>query len=325
MADGSLSGRSLPGRALSGRALSGRAFSGRGKDLFVNDSADLVRLRLDIAYDGTGFSGWATQPGRRTVQTEIETALRTLFRSPELRLVVAGRTDAGVHAVGQVAHCDVAAARWASISNAPSGKSGSRATGLPDRGLRRLRGLLAPDITVFGLQPAPAGFDARFSAIWRRYRYRITDADWGADPLRRYDTAVWRHSLDAVGMAAAAAGLLGLNDFAAFCRRREGATTVRILQELSVVRSAELIEITVRADAFCHSMVRSLVGALAAVGDGTEDRSWPASLLALAMRADAVTVAPARGLTLLEVGYPADDQLAARAREARAVRQPISQ
>jgi tRNA pseudouridine38-40 synthase len=291
----------------------------------VADSGQVVRLRLDLAYDGTAFSGWAAQPGRRTVETELETALRTLFRAPELRLVVAGRTDAGVHAIGQVAHCDVPAARWATITNAPSGANGSRAVGLPDRGLRRLRGLLPPDITVFRLHPAPAGFDARFAAIWRRYRYRITDADWGADPLRRYDTAVWRHSLDADAMASAAQALLGLNDFAAYCRRREGATTVRILQELSVVRAAELIEITVRADAFCHSMVRSLVGALAAVGDGTEDPSWPASLLTLSMRADAVTVAPARGLTLLEVGYPADDQLAVRAREARSVRQPISQ
>ena len=117
--------------------------------------------------------------------------------------------------------------------------------------------------------------------------------------------------------------LLGLNDYAAFCRRREGASTVRRIQQLAVSRTGDLVEIQVQADAFCHSMVRSLVGALAAVGDGSRDDDWPHRLLSLGRRSDEVVVAPAHGLTLLAVGYPADAGLAARAAETRAVRRLV--
>jgi tRNA pseudouridine38-40 synthase len=268
-----------------------------------------VRLRLDLAYDGTAFSGWASQPGRRTVQGVVEAALQTLLRMPELRLVVAGRTDAGVHATGQVAHCDVPD----STEVAPSDLSDA---------VRRLAGLLPGDVRVRSLSSAPTGFDARFSALWRRYRYRISDAPYGAEPLERRDTVAWRRSLDEQRMQRAAEALLGLHEFAAFCRRRDGASTIRTLQQLDVRRTVHRLEIDVRADAFCHSMVRSLVGALAAVGEGGRPVDWPASLLGGARRSDHVVVAPAHGLTLVEVGYPADAALADRARQARAVRQP---
>lgn len=265
----------------------------------------LVRLRLDLGYDGTEFFGWALQPGLRTVQAVLEQALATLFRVPRVPVVVAGRTDAGVHAAAQVVHVDVDAQRWQ--REAP-------------RIVRRLGGLLPPDVRVYSVVVAHPDFDARFAALWRRYRYRITDADAGADPLRRLDTAAWRRHLDADRMRAAADLLLGLNDFAAYCRRREGASTVRELQYLDVVRQGHLIQIDVRADAFCHSMVRSLVGALAAVGDGSQDVPWPASLLSRSLRSDMVVVAQAKGLTLIEVGYPPDSELAMRAAQSRTVR-----
>jgi tRNA pseudouridine38-40 synthase len=180
--------------------------------------------------------------------------------------------------------------------------------------------LLPADVRVFDIAVAPTGFDARFSAMWRRYRYRITDADFGAEPLRRHDTVAWRRSLDATAMHQAAQGLLGLHDFAAFCKRREGATTVRQLQRLDVVRDGDLIEVIVQADAFCRAMVRSLVGALAEIGDGRRTGDWPASLLTLGLRSDAISVAPAHGLTLVQVHYPAESELAERAVQTRGLR-----
>lgn len=272
---------------------------------FPTQGSGLVRLRLDLGYDGTDFAGWAAQPGLRTVQAVLEEALSTLFGVDRVPVVVAGRTDAGVHATGQVSHCDVAAASWQLHR---------------DRIVRRLAGLLPPDVRVHAVAPVTPAFDARFAAIWRRYRYRISDAEFGAPALRRLDTVGWKHRLDAEAMHRAAQLLVGLHDYAAFCRRRPGASTVRQLQQLDVQRTGDLIEITVQADAFCHSMVRSLVGALAAVGDGSRNLDWPHQLLGLGHRSDHVAVAPARGLTLLAVGYPEESGLAARTAVTRAVR-----
>jgi len=227
----------------------------------------------------------------------VEAALSMIFRVPSAPLTVAGRTDAGVHASGQVAHLDVPGAGWAELG--PSL-------------LRRLSGVLPADVRVTAVEAVPSAFDARFSALWRRYVYRASDHPAGVDPLRRHDTLAWARPLDVAAMAGAAQQLLGERDFAAFCRRREGATSIRTLQALDVERTAAGIEWRVQADAFCYSMVRSLVGALLAVGDGRHDPSWPASKLALTVRADDVPVAPAHGLTLVEVGYPPADELAAR-------------
>ena len=260
-----------------------------------------VRIRLDISYDGTSFSGWAAQPGRRTVQASLEEALARVLRR-SAALTVAGRTDAGVHAMGQVAHVDLPGPVWAEVS---------------DSLVRRLAGVLPPDVRVRSVAPSAAGFDARFSAVWRRYAYRISDARWGADPLRRRDTASSPRSLDDMAMSAAAQRLLGEHDFAAFCRRRVGATTIRELQRLDVSRDGDVITVTARADAFCHSMVRSLVGALWAVGEGRKDAAWPSSLLTCRERVSGVAVAPAHGLTLLDVGYPPDQELATRADQTR--------
>jgi tRNA pseudouridine38-40 synthase len=264
-----------------------------------------VRIRLDLSYDGSGFHGWAKQAGgRRTVQGEIEDALRTVTRSTETyELTVAGRTDAGVHARGQVAHVDLPLEVWGEHR----GKL-----------LKRLAGRLPKDVRVWALREAPSGFDARFSAVWRRYAYRVTDNPGGVDPLLRGHVLWHDWPLDVDAMNEAARALLGEHDFAAYCKRREGATTIRTLQELSLARGDDgIITATVRADAFCHNMVRSLIGALLFVGDGHRPPEWPGKVLAAGVRDSAVHVVRPHGLTLEEVGYPADELLAERNKAAR--------
>jgi tRNA pseudouridine38-40 synthase len=279
-----------------------------------------VRLRLDLSYDGTGFAGWATQPGLRTVQGTLEAALGTVLRTEPPRLTVAGRTDAGVHARGQVAHVDVEPQAW----DAVRGRLDDPALAL----VRRLAGVLPPDVVVHRVAPAAEGFDARFSATFRRYAYRIADEPVLVDPLRRSHVVRHRLPLDADRMARAAEPLVGHHDFAAFCKSRPEATTVRTLERLAVRRVADgadagLVVADVRADAFCHSMVRSLVGALLAVGEGRREVDWPAALLAARRRDAAAHVAPAHGLTLEEVGYPPDAELADRAQQTRARREAL--
>lgn len=275
-----------------------------------------MRVRLDLAYDGTEFSGWAAQPGRRTVEGELGAALAQVLRlAAPPTLVVAGRTDAGVHARGQVAHVDVATA---ALSAAPG-----RSDRDPLEALRlRLTGVLPDDLVVRRVSPAPNGFDARFAAVQRRYSYRICDEAAELDPVRRREVLVVRGRLDLEPMNAASARLTGLHDFAAFCRRREGATTVRTLLEYSWRRDPGdgLLVARVVADAFCHSMVRALVGAVLEVGRGRRDADWPRELMTAAVRDPAAPVVPAHGLSLEEVTYPPAEQLAERVAQARARR-----
>jgi tRNA pseudouridine38-40 synthase len=267
----------------------------------------LVRLRLDISYDGSDFAGWARQPGQRTVQATIEDALARVLRlDPAPMLTVAGRTDAGVHARGQVAHVVVPVAAYSAVNGT-----------LP----RRLAGLLPTDIRVCRVAVAPDGFDARFSALSRRYVYRVCDDPVGVEPLRRHEVLWHPRPLNLDRMNAAAALLVGENDFAAYCRKREGATTIRRLLRYEWTRVEPRHAVaTVEADAFCHSMVRALVGALLVVGDGRREDTWPADVLAARVRDSAVNVAPALGLSLEEIRYPGDEDLAQRAQETRRVR-----
>ena len=263
-----------------------------------------MRIRLDLAYDGTGFHGWAAQPGLRTVEGELAAALATVLRTPEVALTCAGRTDAGVHARGQVVHVDLA--------GLPEG---------PERLARRLNGLLPPDVRVHRVAEAPVGFDARFSASWRRYAYRVADRPEHVDPLRRAHVLTWGRPLDEARMNAAATALVGEHDFAAFCKQRVGATTIRTLLDLVWSREADgLLVARVRADAFCHSMVRSLVGCLLAIGDGRRQVAWAGEVLLAERRDSAVAVAPAHGLTLEQVDYPPDAELGARVEITRARR-----
>lgn len=273
-----------------------------------------MRLRIDLAYDGGGFHGWARQPGLRTVQGDIEHALDTVLRTEGCSLTVAGRTDTGVHARGQVAHLDLDDALFEAVV----GRSHDTA---PAALLRRLNGMLGAEIRLRLVSVAPDGFDARFSALWRRYAYRIADRLGCVDPLARGHVLTWPRELDEDQMNLAATALLGENDFAAFCRRREGATTIRTLIDLVWARDPDgLLVATVRADAFCHSMVRSLVGCLMEVGEGRQQPGWAAQVLTARQRDPAVRVARAHGLTLEEVRYPAAAEMAEQARRARVVR-----
>jgi len=274
-----------------------------------------VRLRLDLGYDGTDFKGWAVQPGLRTVAGVVGDALATVLRTDPDRvmrtLVVAGRTDAGVHAVGQVAHLDV-------------GRDVLRRADGPVGVTRRLRGMLAGDVRVASVTEAPEGFQARFSALRRHYRYRVCDHPAGPDPVRRRDTLAHPRALDLAAMNEASTQLLGLHDFSAFCRRREGATTTRTLLTYRWSREDDgTVVAAVSADAFCHAMVRSIVGAVLPVGDGRLGLGWPSEVLRGGHRNARVTVAAAHGLTLLAVDYPDADGLAVRARESRVRRDGV--
>ncbi|HET7821291.1 MAG TPA: tRNA pseudouridine synthase A [Ornithinibacter sp.] len=271
-----------------------------------------MRIRIDLSYDGTAFSGWAAQPGRRTVEDTLSGALTTILRSPTpVRLVVAGRTDAGVHARGQVCHADVEIGGWDQVR-------GRSLRSAEESAETRLRGILPPDLTIRRVSRAPEGFDARFSAMRRRYLYRICDDPASLDPLRRYDTVLVPRRLDVESMDLAARSLLGLHDWAAFCKRRAGATTVRTLLDHRWDRAPDgTVEATVVADAFCHSMVRSLVGAVVPVGEGRLPVDVPHEVLLGGVRDSRVRVMPPHGLSLEEVTYPPDDELAARAAESR--------
>ncbi|WP_394278700.1 tRNA pseudouridine(38-40) synthase TruA [Microbacterium sp.] len=270
-----------------------------------------MRLRIDLAYDGTAFRGWARQPNLRTVQGTLEAAIaRILGGDP--RLVVAGRTDAGVHASGQVAHLDLTDAQQQRLQSARNPDPTALAA--------RLNGVLGAyaDVAVHRVTVAPEGFDARFSAVWRRYEYRLADRTSGYDPLDRFRTTYLNDELDVASMDAAARSLRGLHDFAAYCKPREEATTIRTLLEFDWHRDEGGILIAhVKADAFCHSMVRALVGGCVAVGQGRLNPDHLVEIRDALTRVDEVKVLAARGLTLTEVGYPADDLLAQRAEQTR--------
>ncbi|MCR2763270.1 tRNA pseudouridine(38-40) synthase TruA [Microbacterium sp. zg.B48] len=340
-----------------------------------------MRIRLDIAYDGTHFRGWARQPDLRTVQGTVEGALERILGGTA-SLVVAGRTDAGVHATGQVAHVDLAANQVARLRRSRVGVAGAAdrhpgaptaapdatvpasapdptaatlppdltvpasapdptaatlpsdltvPASAPDPGLAaaaarlaaRVRGVVGSysDVAVHHSSVAPEGFDARFSAVWRRYSYRISDTVTGYDPLERHRTTTVRAALDEQAMDAAARSLIGLHDFAAYCKPREMATTIRTLLEFDWRRDAEgVLVANVKADAFCHSMVRALVGACVAVGQGRLDVDDVRDIRDEGLRTSDFTVIAARGLTLTEVGYPSDELLARRAEQTRARR-----
>ncbi|RGE24261.1 tRNA pseudouridine(38-40) synthase TruA [Leucobacter sp. wl10] len=306
-----------------------------------------ARLRLDLAYDGTDFSGWAAQPGLRTVQGELEAAIAHLLRVPRVRLTVGGRTDAGVHARGQVAHLDVTAAqlaKWGSQRRGADPEPGSAAARAADARLRarKLNGAIrarwgatrgagasraagSPDLVVHAVREVPAAFDARFSALRRRYEYRLRGEGMLRDPLTARFTADVPRPLDLDAMQRASDELLGLGDFTTFCRAREGSTAVRDLlcfewRETGDGAYAARIE----ADAFCHSMVRALVGAVVAVGSGRISEGELIDLRDARRRTSRFTVMPARGLSLEEIAYPADEALAARAEQTRARRDPLA-
>jgi tRNA pseudouridine38-40 synthase len=266
-----------------------------------------LRLRLDLAYDGTNFSGWGKQPDRRSVQEEVEKAIAKISQS-KVDSIVAGRTDAGVHATGQVIHVDL-----------------PESIQLEELGYK-LNRILDTDVRVMDVSIAPPAFHARFSALRRHYRYKILDSNQAIPPLRRFDVASWYRPLDIDAMNTASALLLGDHDFAAYCKFREGATTIRQLQKFEWVRDSEGYLVgDVVADAFCYSMVRNLVGAVVCVADGRFGPEWIAETLANKVRISDSLVFPACGLTLRQVDYPSDSELLERAAQTVARREAQDQ
>lgn len=274
-----------------------------------------LRIRIDLAYDGTPYHGWARQPGLPTVQQAVETGLTTIFRQP-VKATVAGRTDAGVHAARQVIHCDVDQGQWQRLV-------GNRPQRSPEEALvSKLNGVLgrqAGAIRILAAQVAPNGFDARFSPLSRQYRYRINNGT--PDPLTRHFTYHHRRSLDIAAMVAEISDIDGLYDFGSFCKPRPGATTVRTLYRFDLDVTPELSTVWLAADAFCHHMVRALVGALIQVGDGTRPQGWLQQRLANPVRDSHMMLAPALGLILDSVNYPSDDVVGERAKQTRARRE----
>ena len=289
-----------------------------------DDEAARIRIRLDLAYDGGPFSGWAVQPGLRTAQGTLEEALALILRRP-VRVVVAGRTDAGVHARGQVVHLDLAEAEWQQLVRRSPEEPGTVLVRRLRGALSRVLGEATGALEVRSAVVPPEGFDARFSALWRRYSYRIADRAEHWDPLLRGITLWHKAPLDVGRMNGAAAQLLGLQDFLAFCKPREGSTTVRELQEFSFERTHDGVVLAhVRADAFCHNMVRALVGSALRVGEGLERTEWLHERMLARVRDAKTRLAPAHPLVLEEVGYPATAEgLAARAEQTRALRDAI--
>lgn len=281
--------------------------------------SQMVRLRIDLAYRGAPFHGWARQPGLLTVQGCLEDAL-TLITRQLVQLTVAGRTDAGVHARGQVAHVEVSRQFWLSLSK-------GRAEDDEARGQRlraRLEGLagrgLDGALVIKQVRVVSDDFDARFSALSRTYRYLICDDAREVDPCR-LDTTRTSSPLNAEKMQVAAQALCGEHDFLPFAKPREGATTIRTLHSFMVSRPRPgIVQAMICADAFCHSQVRFMMGALMEIGRGKYPPDWIAELLAAGVRDQRVPLADGRGLTLWEVAYPPEDEYALQAQKAKVVR-----
>ncbi len=264
----------------------------------------LTRFRIDLAYDGTDFSGWAIQPGLRTVEGELKKALEVIFDEIHNGLRVAGRTDAGVHALAQVAHVDF------SETQAKRVKSG-----LP----KKLNALLPRDIRIHSFEQAAAGFDARFSAVSREYQYRINQSEF-ENPLSGRNQLWHKYPLNVQGMQEASKVLIGLHDFAAFCKPRPGSTTIRELKRLEISHLENEIVIDLEADAFCHNQVRSIVGALIAVGESKISKEELSEILNGKERIGKFKVVGPEGLSLKAISYPADELLASQAEKARNMR-----
>jgi len=244
------------------------------------------RLRIDLTYDGSDLSGWAKQPGLRTVQEEVETALSTITRS-KAATIVAGRTDAGVHAKHQVFHVDLPAD--IDIENLAF----------------RLNQILKSDIRILSAMKAPEYFHARFGATSRRYQYKIIDGGQVTAPLDRYDSAEWFRSLDIDLMNQACQLILGEHDFFTFCKHRQGMSTVKNLMKFDWHRDEKGVVIgVIEANSFGYNMVRNLVGAAVCVGEGRFEPSWLRKILDEKVRVSDSYVFPAKGLTLLSIQYP---------------------
>jgi tRNA pseudouridine38-40 synthase len=271
--------------------------------LVANAAQGLIRIRGKIAYDGKDFSGWGMQPDRRTVQGDLEDAISTLLRVDRVIVQCAGRTDAGVHATAQVIHFDIAEKDAMEMKDLTY----------------KINAILPEDISIQELEVTTPDFDARFAALSRSYEYLIYQGQ--RNPLLRDRAHRSYLPLDVRAMNEASQALIGLHDFSAFCKKREGATTIRTLMKFDWIETTDgLIKVELEADAFCYSMVRGLIGAVLAIGEGKFDKAWLENYLAGREREAHVFAAPALGLTLVEVKYPDASEYAKRIAETLQVR-----
>jgi tRNA pseudouridine38-40 synthase len=271
--------------------------------LVANAAQGLIRIRGKISYDGKDFSGWGMQPDRRTVQGELENAISTLLRVDRVVVQCAGRTDAGVHATAQVIHFDITEKDAMEMKDLTY----------------RINAILPEDISIQELEVTAADFDARFAALSRSYEYLIYQGQ--RNPLLRDRAHRSYLPLDVQEMNDASQSLIGLHDFSAFCKKREGATTIRTLMKFDWTETADgIIKVELEADAFCYSMVRGLIGAVLAIGEGKFDKAWLENYLAGREREAHVFAAPALGLTLVDVKYPDASEYAKRIAETLQVR-----
>jgi tRNA pseudouridine38-40 synthase len=271
--------------------------------LVANAAQGLIRIRGKIAYDGKDFSGWGMQPDRRTVQGDLEDAISTLLRVDRVIVQCAGRTDAGVHATAQVIHFDIAEKDAMEMKDLTY----------------KINAILPEDISIQELEVTTPDFDARFAALSRSYEYLIYQGQ--RNPLLRYRAHRSYLPLDVSAMNDASQSLIGLHDFSAFCKKREGATTIRTLMKFDWIEITDgLIKVELEADAFCYSMVRGLIGAVLAIGEGKFDKAWLENYLAGREREAHVFAAPALGLTLVDVKYPDASEYAKRIAETLQVR-----
>ena len=265
----------------------------------LNPEGGFRRLQINFSYDGTNFQGWAKQPNYRTIQGVLEELIGKIVRA-KVDCVTAGRTDAGVHATGAVLHVDIPEQEL-DIANFAF----------------KLNRILEEDIRITSVREAPEGFHARYSAIARHYEYKIADGDRPISPLERHFVADWYRPLDLELLRASSHSLLGTHDFAAFCKWRENATTIRTLKDFSWNRDESgLLIAHICADGFGYNMVRNLVGAAVCVGEKRYDLDWIRRVLTERSRVSDSYVFPSRGLTLVKVDYPDDAQLPAIAKEA---------
>jgi len=271
----------------------------------LNSGGGFFRARIDLSYDGTNFYGWGKQRDQRTIQGELEEALFTLFQQ-RIDTTVAGRTDAGVHATGQVCHVDLPDHDYGDIAY-------------------RLNRILTEEIRIKSIQRVSSDFHARFGALRRHYIYKILDGNRLLEPLKRFDVAPWYRELDIDLMNQAANLVIGERDFFSFAKFRENSTTIRDLQRFEFERNSEgLIIAQITADAFLYNMVRSLIGTMVYIGEGRFPVDWAREVLERKERPSDSIVFPARGLTFVGVDYPEDSQLAARVAKTMALRKSNS-
>jgi tRNA pseudouridine38-40 synthase len=271
--------------------------------LVANAAQGLIRISGKIAYDGKDFSGWGLQPDRRTVQGVLEDAISTLLRVDRVIVQCAGRTDAGVHATAQVIHFDIAETDAMEMKDLTY----------------KINAILPEDVSIQELEVTTPDFDARFAALSRSYEYLIYQGQ--RNPLLRERAHRSYLPLDVAAMNDASKALIGLHDFSAFCKKREGATTLRTLMKFEWTETADgLIKVELEADAFCYSMVRGLIGAVLAIGEGKFDKAWLENYLAGREREAHVFAAPALGLTMVDVNYPDASEYANRIGETLQVR-----